>query len=196
MQQFDTIDIPVEYRRVGFGRRFIAFLIDLLILIVLSLAVGFALYTLGVSISMLNDEDVSLATWIYQISGMSKSDVGDVLAIAGTVSFAGVVIGVLYSFVELFFGTSPGKLALGLVIAHSDGSRADIRLWGKRWLLKNLNNNLSILALIPTLSMLGIIGTIIGLLFFLGCLFALSDSRLALHDRIVQTAVFHKGDLT
>lgn len=195
MQPLDTLQLPVEYRRVGFGKRLVAFIIDVLITMVLGIGLGFALYAADVQVSVIDPEASEFASQMYRMLGMDRDDASSMLRLSGVLAFGGLVVGFLYSLLELFTGASLGKMSLGIVIATPDGRRGDLTLWFKRWVLKNLNSNLSALALIPALSMLSPISTVIGILFTIGCFFALGESRLALHDRIAQTAVFHKDDV-
>lgn len=195
MQPLDTLQLPVEYRRVGFGKRLVAFIIDALITMVLGIAIGFALYAANVQVSVIDPEASEFASAMYRMLGMDRADASSMLQLSGVLAFGGLIVGFLYSLLEMFTGASVGKMSLGLVIATSDGRRGDLQLWFRRWVLKNLNSNLSALALIPALSILSPISTVIGILFTIGCFFALGESRLALHDRIAQTAVFHKDDV-
>lgn len=195
MQPLDTLQLPVEYRRVGFGKRLVAFIIDVLITMVLGIGLGFALYAMDMQVSLIDRGASEFVSTMYRMLGMSKADTQSMLQFSGVLAFAALIVGFLYSIIELFTGASIGKMALGIVIAHADGRRGELQLWFNRWVLKNLNSNLNALALIPALSILSPISTVIGILFIIGCFFALGESRLALHDRIAQTAVFHKDDV-
>jgi uncharacterized RDD family membrane protein YckC len=99
------------------------------------------------------------------------------------------------SLLELFAGTSPGKMAVGLVIAHADGRPGDARLWTRRWLIKNAGSLLSAVALIPVLAFVSLIATIMGGVLFIGCFLALGQDRMAFHDRLSQSAVFPKENI-
>jgi uncharacterized RDD family membrane protein YckC len=191
----EPFQLPIEYRRVGFGKRLVAVIIDGLIVSVLGIGCGFGLHALGIKSNIVDQDAAELVSVFYRMVGLSKVDSETMLEFSAQIGLGVFIIGFLYSTLEIFIGASVGKLSLGIVVAHPDGRRGDIRLWAKRWVLKNLNNNLNALGFIPAMSILNPISTVIGILFIIGCFFALGESRLALHDRIAQTAVFHKDDV-
>jgi uncharacterized RDD family membrane protein YckC len=65
----------------------------------------------------------------------------------------------------------------------------------KRWLLKNMSSVIGILNLIMLSPVLDLIGSIIGIVIFIGCFFVLGDNKQALHDILAGTAVFRKKDI-
>lgn len=177
-------------KRVGFGLRFAAALIDLVV-------VGIAGFVAGAT-----------------IGGMLGGGIGGVLGGAGggdgaaagaafgaaigavlgaVAAFGGFVF--LYSLIEAFTGASPGKMLLGLMVGTAGGQRGSTALYVKRWAVKYSGTWLGLLGAVPGLHVLGLLAPAAGLAIFVGCFLVLGDKRQALHDLGAATAVFHKTDL-
>jgi len=186
---------PIEQVRVGFGPRLGAFVIDLLIVVAIAVIVATVFMSLGMKATIFSEEDIEQFRTMYKLFGISGSDSDMILELIGTISVATIVVQFAYSLIELMWGTSPGKLTLGLQIANMDGMRGDVTLYTKRWAVKHIQEILKFAAFIGTLSILDTIGGFLGFVIFVGCFFALSESRMALHDRIAQSAVFRKRDI-
>ena len=106
-----------------------------------------------------------------------------------------MITGIAYTLIEGLTGASPGKRVMKITVARQDGVKGDTTLFLRRWAVKNLDKLLAFAALVPGLMFLDTVGDIIGLVIFVGCFFVLGIDRLALHDRIVQSAVFHQDDV-
>jgi uncharacterized RDD family membrane protein YckC len=177
-------------KRVGFGMRFAAACIDLVVVG----AVGF----------------VAGAT----IGGALGGGIGGVLGgpAAGDEAAAGAALGAaigavlgavaafggfvfLYSLVEAFTGASPGKMILGLKVGTADGRRGGTALYLKRWAIKYSGTLLGLVGVLPGLHILGLLAPVAGVAIFVGCFLVLGDARQALHDLGAATAVFRKADL-
>ena len=102
---------------------------------------------------------------------------------------------IAYSLIEGLGGASPGKLTMGYKIANQDASEGDTKLYLRRWAIKNLGAILTFIAFVPSLGFMESIGSLANFVIFLGCFAVLGQARLALHDRIAQTAVYHKDDI-
>ena len=97
--------------RIGFGPRFIASLIDVVIFVVLSFALGMVAGTfLGALV----------------VGATSRSGMGMLGAMAGFM-VAFTIVGVLYPLIEGITGWSPGKRLRGLLIGTADGDVAPLR---------------------------------------------------------------------
>jgi uncharacterized RDD family membrane protein YckC len=176
-------------KRVGFGARLAAALVDMLIVGIVGFGAGAA------------------------IGGMLGGGLGSVLggesgggAAAGTAAGAaiGAVLGAvaafggfvfLYSLIEAFTGASPGKMALGLKVGTADGRRGRAALYVTRWAIKYSGTLLGLLGAVPGLHVLGLLAPAAGLTVFIGCFLVLGDKRQALHDLGAATAVFRRSDL-
>ncbi|MBU3741363.1 MAG: RDD family protein [Candidatus Kapabacteria bacterium] len=192
----ETFEMPIEYRRVSFSKRLAAWLIDSATGIIVGLLLG--LMAIGVeivNISMMDPATLSELQDAYASLGLERSLATDLFVTLQAVSAGIIITTMLLSLLELFIGASIGKLTLGLEVAHMDGRRGNVQLWAKRWLVKNLATLFALIGLLPVFEFLGTIGSLIGLVITIGCFFALGKDRLALHDRIAQTAVFRKEDL-
>lgn len=200
MQQDDTslnsADIygnyrpPIEALRVGFGPRAGAAIIDALLEGTLAIVVGLVLISTGMQVHMRAADELELLLTFYKFLGMTKTEAADFVASIKFFSFAAIVVNVAYPVIEGLTGRSPGKLALGLVIAHAGGQRGTMGLWMKRMFIKHIASFLGFLALLPALNFINYLGSFLGIVIFVGCFFALGYDRLALHDRIAGTAIF------
>jgi len=186
---------PIEYIRVGFGPRFAAFLVDALIMIAIAVIVAMIFMSLGLKPSLFGEEEMQQMLAIYKMFGIRGPELDTIMEFVGTISVAGIVVGFAYSLIELMWGTSPGKLTLGLQIARLDGTRGDISLYAKRWAVKHIKEILQFASFIAAISVLQTIGSFLGFVIFIGYFFVLSESRMTLHDRIAQSAVFRKRDI-
>lgn len=192
----EPFEMPIEYRRVSFGKRLAAVLIDSATAFVTGLLLGLFLIGVGLfELSMIDAAAVADLQEVYADLGLERSVATEVFLLTSAVGIGTTITSALLSLLELFIGASVGKLTLGLQIGHVDGRRGDVQLWTRRWIVKNLGTLVATVSLIPALSFLSIMGTLIGIVLFVGCFLALGNERLALHDRIAQTAVFRKEDV-
>lgn len=186
---------PIETVRVGFGPRFGAWVIDFLISIAIAVIVAMVFMSLGLKSTIFSEDDIHQIRSIYRLFGLGGSESDMIIELVGTIAVATIVVQFAYSLIELMWGTSPGKMTLGLQIAHMDGKRGDVKLYTKRWAVKHIKEILQFAAFIGTLTVLQSIGSFLGFVVFVGFFFALSESHMTLHDRIAQSAVFRKRDI-
>jgi uncharacterized RDD family membrane protein YckC len=175
-------------KRVGFGTRLAATLIDLVVVAVVGFVTGAAIGGM-------------LGGWI----GGSLGDSGGVGSSSGAVGAAiGAVLGAiaafggfvfLYSLIEAFTGASPGKMLLRIKVGTADGRRGSPALYVKRWAIKYSGTLLGLLGALPGLHAVSLLAPAAGLVIFVGCFLALGEKRQALHDLGAATAVFRKADL-
>ncbi|MCX6141551.1 MAG: RDD family protein [Candidatus Kapabacteria bacterium] len=186
---------PIEYLRVGFGKRLVAFLIDALISITVTLGIGLLFMALDLGVAQVIQDQIDNILSIYDMMGISKGLIDTMNSLLGGVITAGMIVGVLYPLIEGITGASPGKRILRITVATPDGHPGTIALYLKRYVIKGLGTLLQILALLPALGFLEGIGNIVGIVIFLGYFGVLSSARLALHDLIAQTAVYDVQDI-
>ena len=175
-------------KRIGFGPRLGAALIDMVIISVLSLFLG---GTLG----------AMLGLGAGAMAGVSDQAEGAAAAGAAIGALAGMAMGIavfgfLYSLIEALTGASPGKMVLKLKVGFEDGRQAPVATYVTRWAVKYAGTLLGVVALVPGLHMLGTLGPVASLVIFVGCFLVLGDKRQALHDMAAKTAIFKKADLT
>lgn len=175
--------------RIGFGRRFGAWIIDLisvsaltaLLIMVLEYTGYFA--SEGVSIT-------DLATSANFLENMEKYTAFSITLMPFT-----VILSLLYYSTEIFLGASLGKLLLGIKIASETRYEADIQQLVIRYSTKHISTVMNLLALITSLMFLQSIGGILGIVVFFGCFAVLAEQKKALHDYIAKTAVYYKDEI-
>ncbi|MGB0887862.1 MAG: RDD family protein [Vicingaceae bacterium] len=176
--------------RVGFGRRFGAYMLDLLIALVFGgfiatfvgadLAQTFFAAELGeanTSLEMFAGSDMDLETFMLKTFGYSA---------------AVSLLMIVFFIMEGALGQSPGKMLLQLVNSNEDGSNADA---GKLWMRAGLKYGSTLLSLIGGLvgmTFIGTIGSIWGFVIFVGFFFAFADKKQTIHDMIAKTVVVRK----
>lgn len=167
--------------RIGFGPRLGATLLDIVFtlllcapVLVLGAGAGIAA-ALGLDAMMGAEESEAFA-----LMGVTAGMIGSILVCG--------LFATLYTLIEAFTGASPGKRAMGLQVAHADGSQGNTQLYLLRWALKNSGSLLNFL--LPAIS------SLVSLVFFFGCFAALGEKRQALHDIIAKSAVYKKADIT
>jgi RDD family len=151
----------IEDKRVGFGQRLVAAIIDTLAGAVFTLVLAFVLMQynvqpVGTMPEMLDGvEELSLF-----FGGQSElmQNIRDMLPAA---ILAGIISAIAYSLIEGLSGASPGKRV----------------------------------SLVPGLIFLDFFSNILGLVIFFGCFLVFGVDRLALHDRIAQSAVYYREDV-
>ncbi|MBC8125432.1 MAG: RDD family protein [Candidatus Kapabacteria bacterium] len=186
---------PIEYLRIGFGKRLVAFLIDALITLTVTFGLGILYMSFDLGVVGFIQDQIDSVLAFYEMFGFSRSMINTMNSLLGGVIVAGIAVGVFYPLIEGVTGASPGKRVLRIVVATQDGRRGTLSLLLKRYVIKNLGALLQLVAFIPALGFVENIGSIVGLVIFLGYLGALSGARLALHDLIAQTAVYHVEDV-
>ncbi|MBP6509596.1 MAG: RDD family protein [Candidatus Kapabacteria bacterium] len=186
---------PIEYIRIGFGKRLVAFLIDGLISLTVMLGIGLLLMAMEVQVGGPIQEQINEVLSIYDMIGIDSGIQDLVQSMMGGLILASLVVSVCYPLIEGITGASPGKRILRIVVAHQDGRAGNIALFLKRYGIKNLSALLQVVALLPALGFFEGIGSFASVVIFFGCFAALSTARLALHDLIAQTAVFDTQDV-
>jgi hypothetical protein len=192
---YDPADLPSI--RIGFGKRFAAWLVD-------GLIVGFAVVALffvageqqleffagldGTSEELLlsdreteDDSDEAQDRFAEQL--------GVTTGTLGVLTGMNSVFMLLYSFLELFTSASVGKRLVGISIAQSNGLAATRRTLALRWAAKY---GAYILAVLPWVSRFS---SIWSLVIFLGGFAVFAASRQALHDFASDAAVFNTSDV-
>ena len=173
--------------RIGFGRRFVALLVDavlvLIVTVVLAPVIGGLLgVAVGVGAGAAGADPVAIA---------AGGALGAIVAFLIAVPF----VSVAYFVVEGVAGWTPGKLALGLQIASADGTAAPVEALLGRFAVKHAQTILASVGGIAGVELLETIGGLAGLVVFIGCFLALGEARQALHDKAAGTAVFARSDL-
>ncbi len=176
--------------RVGFGRRFGAYMLDLLIALVFG---GFIAALVGEDLAhtffadQLTEADGAMAMF-------ASSDVDVEAFMLKTFGYSAAVslIVVILFILEGALGQSAGKMLLQIVNTNVDGTKPDA---GKLWLraaLKYGNTLLSLIGGLAGLAFIGSIGSLWGFVIFVGFFFAFGDKKQTIHDMLAKTVVSRK----
>src|SRR5205814_496662 len=95
-----------------------------------------------------------------------------------------------YTFTEVFFAATPGKMILRLRIGSSDGTPADGWRLLLRWSTKQFALLFQMLFNLTGIPLFYLLGGFGGLVVLIGCLYASNDDKQAWHDQWAGTAVF------
>jgi uncharacterized RDD family membrane protein YckC len=176
-------------QRIGFGPRLGALLIDCVLVGVLVAVLGG--FIGGMFGAAAGGAGAAISTGSGSDAQSAAAMGGMIGALAGML-IAAAVLGLAYFLIEGFTGYTLGKLLLGMRIANADGTQAPVSKLLARWAVKNNNFILTMLSVATGVSFLKTLGSLGGLVFFIGCFLALGASKQALHDRICDTAVWPK----
>ena len=185
----------MESLRTGFGPRLAAYIIDFLLSGLFTAALTFVFMQAGVATLPGLDQDLEAIRDIYSMFGMSTELTDLVTELIPALTLGSIVAAISYTLIEGMTGASPGKMILSIKVAQQDGTAGNTRLYIRRWAVKNINSIIQFIALVPSLGFIDFIGGFLGFVIFIGCFMVLGAEHLALHDRIAQTAVFHKDDI-
>ncbi len=176
-------------KRVEFVPRLMAALVDGVVILI---AGGVAGGTLGAMLGIGAGAATGIAT---QGEGAMAPAAAAAVGFAGGMMIGFALVAVLYSLIEAFTGASPGKMIMKLKIGTEDGRTAPLSTYLTRWAVKYSSQILGALAIITGISVLSQIGSLAGLVIFVGCFLVLGAKRQAIHDMVARTAVFKKADL-
>jgi len=121
---------------------------------------------------------------------ISGAQAGGLMGILLGVLIALPVFGTVYALLEAFTGATVGKMLLGIKIGDANGTKAGLGKLLVRYALKNGTFLCALLAGIIGVELLNKVGTVWGLIWFLGCFLTLTQARQGLHDKIAGTAVY------
>ena len=159
--------------RIGFWKRVVAYLIDLLV----SLLMGLVLITaFG--------------------KGMNAKD--DQFSIVGFMFSFGMYVHACYIPIvcmDALMGQTPGKMILGIKIANADGTRATLGILTGRAVLKYLQSICSIIFAFSGIWLFATLKNITAPIVLIGYCLSLGKAKQALHDMVLKTAVFKKSDI-
>lgn len=184
-------DMELQYYRVGFGLRFAAVLIDSAIVLIVTI--------LLMKFSGFLD---SATEFSNSFMDLAQSDPGAAEAmqlqfITDNISFFlfSSIFTLLYFSLEIFVGASLGKILLSIQIANSDKTPAAYGKLALRYFTKHIASIISFVWVLTLIGFLNTLSSILFLVMIIGCFFALSQKKMALHDLIAKTAVYKKDDL-
>ncbi|MCE2438949.1 MAG: RDD family protein [Candidatus Latescibacteria bacterium] len=161
--------------RIGFNRRFGAFAIDVIAVWILTSITGI----------VTGENGPEASSGLHHLSDLTRMMAG-----------VGVIVSsvqLLYCLIEGLTGASPGKMVLRIHIRDASGAPAATGTLILRMAVKHIKVVATLLVSLTGSHLLTIVGLAGGVIFFFGCFLALGAARQALHDRILQTAVFATG---
>jgi uncharacterized RDD family membrane protein YckC len=176
-------------QRIGFGPRLGALLIDCVLVGVLVAVLGGTIG--GMFGAAAGGAGAAMSTGTGSDAQTAAAMGGMLGALAGML-IAAAVLTLAYFLIEGFTGYTLGKLMLGIRIGNADGTQAPVSRLLLRWAVKNNSFLLRVLAVATGVRLLATLGSLGGLVYFIGCFLALGASKQALHDRICDTAVWPK----
>jgi uncharacterized RDD family membrane protein YckC len=182
---FSFQKVLIMNERIGFGQRLLASIIDG---IVIAIAGGILGSVLGAVMGAGAGAVISTGD-ANQDAAMSSAAGGIVGAIAGAMLGMGLLqIG--FAIWEGLTGQALGKMLLKIRIKAADGSVAGKDKLLTRAAAKYSNSLLTVLGALTGIGIISQLGSLVGLVIFVGCFFVLGQKRQALHDLIAKTAVF------
>ena len=174
--------------RIGFGRRFGAYAIDLFFI----MGIGFILSSLS---SDFFENFVDFSKMSEAQLDQMDSMYGNFSDIMLTLSVSATLASFVYNLVEGFLGYTVGKLMLGIQIGNQDGTPAESGTLMLRFAIKNISTLVGLIGLVIMVSMVSTIGSVLGFVIVIGCFFVLGEKKLAFQDMLAKTAVFRKTEL-
>jgi uncharacterized RDD family membrane protein YckC len=179
-------------KRVGFGPRLVAFIIDSFIIgLLASILMS---YLMENTFQAVMKGDFLNALMEAYASGSSGADSESFKQMLKVTSFI-THLSMLYMLIEAFNGATPGKMMLGLKIGSEEGNPADTWLYFYRYAVKNSSSLLALLASTTGVAIFHTLGGLLGMVIIFGCFLVLGPRRQAIHDMVAKTAVYYKHDL-
>ena len=177
--------------RIGFGKRFIAVIIDAIIVSVLAF---FIAPLIGGTLGGLTGAGATTAGAEMALADGGGAAGGILGMIMGSIIASAVVV-LVYFLLEAFTGATLGKMILGIKIGTDDGKNGSTPLYLKRYLIKNIGSFVVIAGGLLAIEMISNVGNIISFVIFLGYFIVFSSKKQALHDLLSKTAVYKRADL-
>lgn len=172
--------------RIGFGKRFGAYLIDFIVILVGGAILGFVLGGVigaGSGAAIGAGEDV-------EGGAAAGGALGGILgAIVGMAIGVGLM-SIIWIIWEGLTGAALGKMLLKIRIKSAEDTIAPTGQLMVRAAAKYSSSLLSLLAALTGVAILNTLGGLAGLVIFIGCFFTLGQARQAFHDMIAKTAVY------
>ena len=177
-------------KRVGFGRRLAAFLVDVVILMIIQTVISYS--------SGLNEAQAIMTERMQSIGFNLDAIMQMTMEMQSEFYFTLLsiqVIYVLYYSLEMMVGATLGKLALGIQIADKDGKPASNTQLIKRFAFKNSVLIFGLLSAATHFKPFEWAYYTMGIIVLISCLYVLSSTKMGFHDMWAKTAVFKKRDL-
>jgi uncharacterized RDD family membrane protein YckC len=195
--------------KIDFSKRFASFFIDVLIILVITIAIGLPIgtsirsvesqkKTLEISKNTSDSTQTAKSTEQFEIKSSNENPflsalTGSIEKIRFGFEFGLGLIGLLYGLIEVFGAASPGKMVLNLRIYNDDKSQPNHSTLFLRYLIKNLTFVLFLVAGIWYLPIFERAAIVIALIFLIGMFRSMTHEGRTLIDIIFKTAVYDKN---
>lgn len=193
MENTELQPLPKE-DRVDFWTRLGAYLIDILFIIIAGVLIGLAIGDLlapvlfGGHMSNMEEQFSQIAQINPAFNDMPfdmYTMMSKMMEIAAGTTIAGIVLLIL----EGALGQSIGKMLLKIKNTDVYGNRAEPKALWIRSLCKYGSSVIGILGGITGLTVISTLGSLWGLVIFVGFFLAFMDSRQTIHDMLAKTVV-------
>lgn len=166
--------------RVGFGRRVVAALMDIILIIIISGILGV------------------IFKFLPELENFSLQDLADPIYMEelqrGFLPFTLLITFIYYS-MEIFFQASPGKMAMGIMIADEAMKYASTSQLISRFALKHIDSVIQVVYVFTWLEFINTIAGFVSFVIFGAFLFCLSASKQSIYDRITKTAIYFRKEI-
>lgn len=190
-EQYEYVD-ELDFR-VGFGKRFLAWFIDALIVLIVLTAISISTGLIERQIELGTEMQGQIVLDISQLDPDLQEEMRE-FSFQWALYYS-VAVFVLLTTLEVFYGATIGKLILGLRVANSNRTWAGFQQLLLRAFIKYISIFFNFLFLITMIDFISTIGTLLAVILIIGCFVALSEKKQTLHDLIAGTAVFYKAEI-
>ena len=189
---FYHVKLKIMEKRIGFGPRLGAYVIDIVFVWVLAgILSRVSTSWMAVLAQQQVDELVSSNPFFAQIY---TPEMLSMVVATTRISLIVIFAELIYFSTEIFLGASVGKIILGLKIANADGGDASKGALLGRYLLKHISKVCAVLSMLCIPALFNFFGSLFGFVIFIGCFFAAGDRHQALHDMLCHTVVVRKNE--
>ena len=181
--------------RVGFGKRFAAFLIDAVIVTLLGGILSVIILMNSGAFS-----DISTIDWTEflqpilsgDIAAYNKSDFGKAM---NNAIIANSILSLIYYAIEIIKAQTIGKMVMNIIVGNEKRERASQLNLMKRYVVKNSSTVFTFLTAVVIFSdslysSFSMIQQIIGVILFVGLFFVFTKKKQTFHDLFGKTAVY------
>lgn len=195
---FTQYEPTIEDRRVGFGPRVGAWLLDQIGLWFVTIALVLIITSLQPGQTEFVKESLRELLTAMKEMGLPREMINEALPYLLSMLYAGFLSPIIYWSIEAFTGASPGKRIMKLRIGREDGAIAEPSIIAMRTAIKMSDRILKLIALVPVADIIarGITSasSLVEVVIVIGCFIVLSAKKQALHDMIARTAVFRANE--
>lgn len=195
---FMSYQPTIEDRRVGFGPRLGAWLLDQIGLWITTTIIVFIVQAIQLPQTAFMAESLKELLAQLKAMGLPRDVLKDIMPYIVPMIYAGLISPIVYWTIEARSGASPGKRILKLRIGREDGAIAQPSVILMRTIIKLSDRILKLIVLIPVPDIIarGVnsASSLVELVLIIGCLVVLSAKKQALHDMIAHTAIFRTNE--